>query len=904
LYEREGTHCENLPETHAFLKELRRHVDATFKNRMLLAEANQWPEEAAGYFGNGDECHMAFHFPIMPRMFMAIQMEDRFPIIDVLQQTPAVPEPCQWALFLRNHDELTLEMVTDEERDYMYRVYATEPQARINLGIRRRLAPLLGNNRRKIELMNALLFSLPGTPVIYYGDEIGMGDNLYLGDRNGVRTPMQWSADRNAGFSRGNPQRLYLPVIIDPEYHYEALNVDAQQGNPHSLLWWMKRLIALSRRTKAFGRGSIEFLYPENRKILAFIRRYQDEQILVVANLSRFVQYTELDLSAFRGLTPVELFGQNEFPPVVDRAYFLTLAPHAFYWFAMRPRAGVEVRPAVPSETLRTVDVHGDWPDVFRSKAKAVIEELLAQYVGTRRWFAGKGRTMKSVSVVETIPIESDGTEVRIAFVRVEYADGRGDLYTVPLAFAPGEKADAVRLSTIARLRTRRGEGVLYDPSGERDFALSLLDAIARRRRVRMAHGEVVALPMRAYRLARGAEETSLEPVPLKAEQSHTSIVYGNRLILKLYRRLEEGTNPELEVTRFLTHHASFPYAPALAGFLEYRRNGHRGPLTLGILQAFVPNEGDAWSYTRDELERFFERAQAREVPPEDLAMPPQGPGMLDAEPPASARETIGTYLESARLLGRRTAELHLALAAPSDDSAFTPEPFTPFYQRSLYQSMRVVLTQTIHALGRGLQALPEEARRDAQRVLALQGDILKTFQGLLARRITALRIRIHGDYHLGQVLYSGKDFVIIDFEGEAARSFSERRIKRSSLRDVAGMLRSFHTAAFTALLDQQARNAFPAERMSSMEAWARHWRAWVSVAFLRTYLEVAGRGAFLPRDREELLFLLNIFLLEKALAEAGCELGQRPEWAWIPLRGVLEALEAARQRSSEGVVA
>ncbi|HSP55550.1 MAG TPA: maltose alpha-D-glucosyltransferase, partial [Dehalococcoidia bacterium] len=312
LYEREGTSCENLPETHGALKELRRHVDRGYPNRMLLAEANQWPEDAISYFGDGDECHMAFHFPVMPRLFMAVQMEDRFPIVDILNQTPPIPDGCQWGLFLRNHDELTLEMVTDEDRDYMYRVYAEERQARINLGIRRRLAPLLGNNRRRIELMNGLLFSLPGTPIIYYGDEIGMGDNIYLGDRNSVRTPMQWSGDRNAGFSRANPQSLFLPVTIDPEYHYETVNVEAQQNNPHSLLWWMKRLIALRKRYRAFSRGSIEFLFPDNRKVLTFIRRFEGETILVVANLSRFVQYVELDLSAFRGRRPVELFGHSE----------------------------------------------------------------------------------------------------------------------------------------------------------------------------------------------------------------------------------------------------------------------------------------------------------------------------------------------------------------------------------------------------------------------------------------------------------------------------------------------------------------------------------------------------------------------------------------------------------------
>ncbi|MDH4268311.1 MAG: maltose alpha-D-glucosyltransferase, partial [Deltaproteobacteria bacterium] len=373
LYEREGTNCENLPETYAFLKKLRAHVDSRFKNRMLLAEANQWPEDAAAYFGEGDACHMAFHFPLMPRMFMALHMEDRFPILDILDQTPPIPETSQWALFLRNHDELTLEMVTDEERDYMYRVYAQNPQMRINLGIRRRLSPLLGNHRRRIELMNGLLFSMPGTPNIYYGDEIGMGDNVFLGDRNGVRTPMQWSADRNAGFSRANPQSLYLPITIDPEYHYETMNVEAQQNNPHSLLWWMKRLIALRKRYKAFGRGTIEFLQPENRKVLIFLRRYEEESILVVANLSRFVQYLELDLSAFKGIAPVEMFGRTAFPPIGELPYFLTLGPHSFYWFSLEPKPAARIREEAVDRVsqLPILSVAGRWETVLRGRNKS-----------------------------------------------------------------------------------------------------------------------------------------------------------------------------------------------------------------------------------------------------------------------------------------------------------------------------------------------------------------------------------------------------------------------------------------------------------------------------------------------------------------------------------------------------
>ncbi|ACZ41252.1 trehalose synthase [Thermobaculum terrenum ATCC BAA-798] len=338
LYEREGTNCENLPETHEFLKKLRKFVDDNWPNRMLLAEANQWPEDVVAYFGNGDECHMAYHFPIMPRMYMALRREDRHPITEILRRTPPIPETCQWALFLRNHDELTLEMVTDEERDYMYHEYAKDPRMRLNLGIRRRLAPLLDNSERRIQLMHLLLFTLPGTPIIYYGDEIGMGDNVYLGDRDGVRTPMQWSGDRNAGFSRANPQALYLPPIRDPVFTYEAVNVEAQEQVPTSLLNWMKRTIQIRKKYPVFGRGSIRFLQPSNRAVLAYIRQYQDTTILCACNLSRFCQAAELDLSDFKGLYPVELYGKTVFPQIGELPYLLTFGPHVFYWFELKPQ--------------------------------------------------------------------------------------------------------------------------------------------------------------------------------------------------------------------------------------------------------------------------------------------------------------------------------------------------------------------------------------------------------------------------------------------------------------------------------------------------------------------------------------------------------------------------------------
>ncbi|HWN42891.1 MAG TPA: maltose alpha-D-glucosyltransferase, partial [Thermoanaerobaculia bacterium] len=806
LFEAEGTNCENLPRTHELLKKLRAHVDAKYPNRMLLAEANQWPEDSIAYFGDpqsGGECHMAFHFPVMPRLYMALRMEDRFPIVDILQQTPPIPADCQWAIFLRNHDELTLEMVTDEDRDYMYRVYASDPRARINLGIRRRLAPLLGNDRRRIELMNGLLFSLPGAPVLYYGDEIGMGDNIYLGDRNGVRTPMQWSADRNAGFSRVNPQKLFLPVITDPEYHYEAVNVELQQGNPHSLLWWTRRLIALRKRHRAFSRGSLEFLYPQNHRVLAFLRRHENESLLVVANLSRFVQHVELDLAAFRGATPVELFGRMPFPQVGDLPYLLTLGPHSFYWFSleMEPaalrqrlgRSGSEVE-------IPELAIQGSWESCLSGRCKSDLESALTALLPTRRWFGGKARTIRNLEIAESIPLELGQKEgevnARLILVAVEYTEGEPETYALPLAFAHGKRAEQVlrdwRPAALARLRSDspEGMGLLYDALWDPGFARGLVGAIGRRRRLKGEGRELAASPAAAFREVLG-EGSVPEPSILKGEQSNTSIRFGDRFVLKIFRRLEEGINPDLEVGRFLSERTTFRHAPPVAGWLEVR-NG-REPLTLGILHGFVANEGDAWTYTLDILGRYFERVMSTGGDHAFAAAPAEPlVELASREVPTEARERIGIYLQSAQLLGQRTAEMHIALASRPDEPDFAPEAFSLLYQRSLYQSMRTLTGRTFQLLRQQLGVLPDTALPDAEAVLGAQDRVLERFGTLLSGKIPATRIRCHGDYHLGQVLYTGKDFVILDFEGEPARPLSERRIKRSPFRDVAGMLRSF----------------------------------------------------------------------------------------------------------------
>ncbi|HEY0781259.1 MAG TPA: maltose alpha-D-glucosyltransferase, partial [Thermoanaerobaculia bacterium] len=574
LFERDGTNCENLPETHALLKKIRAHMDARFPGRMLLAEANQWPEDSIAYFGDfargGDECHMAFHFPVMPRLFMAIRMEDRFPIVDILQQTPPIPANCQWATFLRTHDELTLEMVTDEDRDYMNRVYAADPRARINVGIRRRLAPLVENSRRRIELLTALLFSLPGSPVLYYGDEIGMGDNIYLGDRNGVRTPKQRSADRNAGFSRANPQRLFQPVITDPEYHYEAVNVELQQGNPHSLLWWTRRLIALRKRHQAFSRGTTEFLHPENYRVLAFLRRYEGETVLVVANLSRFVQPVELDLRAFAGVAPVEIWGRTRFPTIQpDRLYGMTLGPFSFFWFSLAATADrYGALPAGPTqeEQIPAIAVRGGWETALTGPARTALEAALAEQLPRRRWFGGKARTLRAVRLGETLPLLGDGERrVHLALLDVDYTDGEPETYALPLAFAPQGAEGSAEAERVARLVAAgaaiaklasadsaapadtadpAGTGLLYDPWGEPELGAALLQAIGEGRRLRGGGLELRGVADPGFAELAGDGEP--EVAPLQAEQSNSSLRYGDRLVLKLIRRLEPGVNPEL----------------------------------------------------------------------------------------------------------------------------------------------------------------------------------------------------------------------------------------------------------------------------------------------------------------------------------------------------------------------
>jgi maltose alpha-D-glucosyltransferase/alpha-amylase len=811
-------------------------------------------------------------------------------------------------MFLRNHDELTLEMVTDEERDYMYRAYAEDRTARINLGIRRRLAPLLRSDRRRIELMNALLFSLPGTPVIYYGDEIGMGDNIYLGDRNGVRTPMQWSPDRNAGFSRTNPQQLYLPVIIDPEYHFEAVNVEAQQNNPSSLLWWMKRLIALRKRYRAFGRGTLEFLQPANRKVLAFLRQYDEERILVVANLSRFVQHVELDLARFRGQGLEEMFGRSLFPPVADRPYPLTLGPHGFYWFALTaPKATLLSKPAVELPVLR---IRERADELFENSTRDQLEALLPSYL-QRRWPGGAPGIVTSAQIQDLVPFEVDGYRVWLLVVRLEFRSGIPETMILPLTVVPPEQAahllEPAALAGIALVRgpqvrsaSRAGsegpqEWVLVDALVVPGYCQALITRLVQGGTYRLAEGDVVLVPLPG--LADLAAPAANEPGPVlaRSERNNVTITFGTRLVYKSFRRMEEGISPDVEIGKLLVEKHLFTDLSPIVGHVEYRRRRRRGePSTLAVVHRYVPNEGHAWQYTLDQLSRFFERVAA--LTPEQARTPQEAGGQapLDVLP-----EVMGGYAGLARQLGQRTAELHRALMELGEGPNLAPEPVTRLYQRSLYQSSRNLTGQLCTRLERDRATFPEATRRAAEAVAARQQDLLDHFRAVLQVELTGQRIRVHGNYHLGELLYAGNRFILVDFEGEAGRPLGERRVKRSSLRDVACMVRSFDYAVSSVLTGLSSARGRPvglirAEDRPVLAAWGQAWVQRVVKEFVSAYVEAAPPG-LLPETVEGRRVLLDVLLLEKALHEVDAELTFRPDWALLPLRAILRQLDGAR---------
>ena len=1069
LVERDGTNCENLPETHAVIKKIRAAIDAEYGNRLMLAEANQWPADVRPYFGDGDECHMAFHFPLMPRIYMALRQEDRLPITDIMAQTPPIPENCQWGLFLRNHDELTLEMVTDDERDYMYFAYSADPRMRVNVGIRRRLAPLVDNNGRRIELLNSILFSFPGTPIIYYGDEIGMGDNIYLGDRNGVRTPMQWTSDRNAGFSKCDPARLYFPVIMDPIYGYQVVNVEAQESDQSSLLHWNRNMIALRKLFQVFGRGSLIFLNPSNRKILAYLRDLDrgdgsHETVLCVANLSRFAQPVSLDLASYAGSEPMEMTGYVPFPTITTDPYSLSLAPYSFLWLELQPAAAkleplidltLELTPITFEEREATEAAALDlmtkgWGGFIAGHGQAVLEAALPEWLSRQRWFGAKTRKIQSVRVLDWAELPAAiaaNTEVlpardlpsdssippAVFYFEISYGDNSSDVYQIPLSFSTAESADQIRadrpIAIIATLPTPAGEGVLHDGAVREDLRQALLLLIERNGALELSTPRAAALQVAASlvsaatgqsareaatsgraeeamthpeRATHGVpEEGSLhlrphevfpavhkaeaapvhppstprrdetaavsphplagspvEPLPLtaqpgeaaappradahtlqgqniqrlqprespsagdpeprtgavrgrvstafprfrgkhylpgrvgSAEQSNTSIIYGKQLILKLFRRLQSGENPDVEIGRFLTEIAHFQYIAPFLGEVDITPAAGE-KTTVAMLQGLVANEGDGWEWFLAQLSTFFERVTGT-PPPIEI---PIASFLEEIRIPPELEKHAGPALAAAALLGRRTAEMHLALSTPTADPAFVAEPLTA--EDLNRDSLRVQdqISSAMEALKAKFTALPEEVVGEAAVLLTRRRELLDRARSLAAEEPAGKRIRIHGDYHLGQTLrvkgagtdgpslYTG-DFVLLDFEGEPARPLAERRRKQSPLKDVAGMVRSFSYTANSALAQ------FLVVRESASEidlrSWARLWENAASNEFLRAYrATIAADPSLLPPPRRAQA-LFSAYVLEKALYELLYELNNRPAWLHIPVAGIL----------------
>ncbi|MDI1257767.1 maltose alpha-D-glucosyltransferase [Aquabacterium sp.] len=885
LIERDGTNNENLPETHNIIKQLRAAIDASYQNRFLLAEANQWPEDVREYFGDGDECHAAYHFPLMPRIYMSIAQEDRFPLTEIMQQTPDIPDSCQWAIFLRNHDELTLEMVTSKERDYMYNTYAADPRARINLGIRRRLAPLMENNIDTIKLMNSLLLSMRGSPIIYYGDELGMGDNVFIGDRNGVRTPMQWSPDRNAGFSRADPQRLYLPPIMDAVYGYQAVNVESQMRDPSSLLNWMRRMLAVRQTSHAFGRGELKFLKPGNRKVLAYLREHGDDTILCVANLSRSAQPVELDLSRFKGRVPVEMLGRTAFPPIGDLPYLLTIPAHGFYWFKLSTDVSVPSwhRDQTPAEELPVLVLFDGWLSLFRDqvvpwriglaiKTRAQFEnEMLPRYIETQRWYAAKGTAIKSAVIVDSAVWEEGRHSWLLPVVDIDGTGQDGSAYFLPLAMAWEDKDEermrGLAMSAVARVRQQASVGLMADAFADEVFCRALLQAIATNKTVETSQGELRFRATTVLNTLVGDELATMAIGKPQAQSSNTIVTVNERLFLKGYRRVRAGLNPEVEIGRHLTEVVKFPHCVPVAGLLEYAGNDG-SVMTLSIVQGYVPNQGDGWTYTTGYLQRYLEMRRT------SLESVPEG--------------VHGAYLALVETLGLRTAQLHLALAQRTGHPAFEPEPLTPIdlqaYRQHISADARSVLMLLENSLG---QLGSVEAQAEAHQVLAARHDIQQRIERFTVGTPRALKTRFHGDYHLAQVLLTKNDFVIIDFEGEPGRSFDERRVKQSPLRDVAGMLRSFSYARVSALRGSAVND----EELNTLAPFAVEWEAQARAAFLSAYAQ-ATQGSGLHEALEAGQGLLGLFELEKALYELRYELNNRPDWVRIPLQGILGILK------------
>jgi maltose alpha-D-glucosyltransferase/alpha-amylase len=861
LVEREGTDNENLPETHKILKLIRAEVDNAFPGRMLLAEVNQWPEDTKDYFGDGDECHMAFHFPLMPRMYMAIAREDRSPISDIMRQTPQIPEPCQWAVFLRNHDELTLEMVTDSERDYLWQTYASDRRARLNLGIRRRLAPLLEGDRRRVELMNSLLLSLPGTPVIYYGDEISMGDNIHLGDRNGIRTPMQWSSDRNGGFSRADPAALVLPPIMDPLYGYGAVNVEAQSRDPHSVLNWMRQMFAVRTRHPAFGRGSLTLLYPKNRKILAYLRENETDTLLCVANVAHSPQAVELDLSQFVGRVPVELNAGALFPPIGELTYLLTLPPYGFYWFALAPASdwpSWHTPAPEPLPEFVTMVIRDNLAKALSTSSRNLIEqESLPQYIAKRRWFGLKDQAIEKTRIANYTVISGGDPEIMLTEIEVR-TKGAESRWLLPLAILWEDETSAALPNRLALARVRRGRrlGLLTDAFALPTFAHCIIAALAAGREFKNPEGTLRFQPTAAglQPLRAGVEA---EVNWLSAEQSNSSLTVGDTVMLKIFRRISAGQHPETEMSHYLTAQG-FANAPLLLGdIVQVADDGT--PHTLAVALGFVRNQGDAWSWILDHLTRA-----------------------LDSLAPNDSEFDVLSDCETiAATIGRRLGEMHAVLARETSDQAFAPTAADANDAAGWARKTEERLDKAFAATN-GMRDWSRNQDRDrATELLKLRARIGTVIKQLAKSGSGTLMTRVHGDFHLGQVLVASGDAYIIDFEGEPATSILERRAKTSPLRDVAGLLRSIDYAG-AALIDGTGIGTAPIDD-AQRDRLIAEFRTRATRAFLKSYWTARGSGA---RTGERAL--LDLFLIEKAACEITYEAANRPTWLGVPLAGLL----------------
>ncbi len=883
LCERDGTNNENLPETHQVLKNLRTWLDENYPEAFFLAEANQWPEDVRHYFGDDDECHMAFHFPLMPRIYMAVAQEDRHPVTDIMRQTPEIPEDCQWAIFLRNHDELTLEMVTDKERDYLWSFYAADTQARINLGIRRRLAPLLGNDRRKIELLNSLLMSMPGTPIVYYGDEIGMGDNIYLGDRDGVRTPMQWSSDRNGGFSRANPQQLYLPAIMDPVYGFEAVNVEAQSQSPSSMLNWMRTLIAVRKRHVSFGRGSLRFLFPGNRKVLAYLREYDGEIILCVANLSPAPQPVELDLSEFKNRVPVELMGQNPFPPVTDAPYFVTLTGYGFYWFLLASPEDTEAPDwheayVTSMPELLTLVMPNGWDSVLDAAVKDTLcGHIMPEFLPKQRWFGAKDTPIANVTLGDHARIKGKDGEWFLGVCDVDLKGGARQHYQLPLDIAwetmDDDPTSSLLPFVIGRVRTVNRLGVVYDALANEPFTAEVLRLIREGGEVATHQGRrIVFKAGPAFGDVELPDDAAIKR--MGGEQSNSSMLISDQMVIKFLRRLDSGIHPELEIGRYLTDVAGFKNVPPLLGSVELMDQDGT-PTALALLQGFVMNQGDGWDYTLKHLRRFLEKVERK-----------PDPGVPDG------REEHSHYIEMAGVLGRRLAEMHKAMALETDDPAFQPELVGPDDVGAWTRQVFDQADQARKALEGVRGGVDEDVQAKVDRMLDRWDAVNRLIQAPLPRRLELYKTRFHGDFHLGQVVLAKDDFYLLDFEGEPVRSLDERRAKHLPIKDVAGMVRSFNYAAWASLFE---RAAIHPEVMTRLQPWTEEWEILTVGAFLEGYRGAIDDCPSVPSDLKAFHRLMDLFVLEKALYEICYEAANRPDWLRIPLQGVSRLISRRR---------